>query len=272
MTRLGVLVVAACAAPPPPAGPKPVVIGETFTLDSRVLGERRTINVYLPPDYATSTARYPVLYEVDGGIKEDFPLIAGLIDVSIKNEVITPRLVVGIEGIERRKDLAGPTTVPDEMKAAPHAGGADRYRRFLREELKPYIAAHYRVTAESGIAGESLAGLFIIETLLVDPTLFDSYIAADPAVYWNNQAAVSTAADVFAHWARPGTQVYIATGDLPEMQSGVLTLMTAYANKNPPGLGIKYEPMPEEHHATIFPIAAVHGFRTLYAKPTAAAP
>jgi hypothetical protein len=160
--RVALVVLASCsrvAAPPVPAV-RPVAIGETFALDSRVLGERRTINVYLPPDYATSAARYPVLYEVDGGIREDFPLITGLVDVSIKNGVIRPIIVVGIENTERRRDLPGPTDVPDEIKAAPHAGGADHYRAFLRDELKPYIAAHYRTTAESAIVGESLAGLF----------------------------------------------------------------------------------------------------------------
>jgi predicted alpha/beta superfamily hydrolase len=70
---------------------------------------------------------------------------------------------------------------------APHAGGADRFRDFLRDELKPFIDSRYRTTAESALIGESLAGLFVIETFLFEPTLFDSYIAADPSVWWNEQ-------------------------------------------------------------------------------------
>jgi predicted alpha/beta superfamily hydrolase len=48
-------------------------IGVTWSLESSVLGERRTINVYLPPDYGAGSARYPVLYIPDGGMAEDFP-------------------------------------------------------------------------------------------------------------------------------------------------------------------------------------------------------
>lgn len=55
------------------------------------------INVYLPPGYAAGAERYPVLYLPDGGLAEDFPQISGLVDVSIKNGVIRPVIVVGIE-------------------------------------------------------------------------------------------------------------------------------------------------------------------------------
>src|SRR5512139_918794 len=167
------VVLVACKAPPPPTsalGPAPggrTTLGDTFTVDSKVLGERRVINVYVPPDYAKTEARYPVLYMPDGGMAEDFPHVVGAVDVSIKNEVIRPVIVVGIENTERRRDLVGPTTVAEEQQAAPHAGGADRFRRFLRDELKPLIAARYRTTAESAIIGESLAGLFVVETFIV---------------------------------------------------------------------------------------------------------
>src|SRR6185295_19581518 len=82
---------------PAPAGPAVAALGETLAIDSKVLGERRVINVYVPPDYATSAARYPVLYMPDGGMKEDFPHVVGSVDVSIKNAVIRPVIVVGVE-------------------------------------------------------------------------------------------------------------------------------------------------------------------------------
>lgn len=269
---VALIVITGCATPPvpkPAPAPfaRPLVMGETFDLDSRVLAERRVINVYLPPDYATSGQRYPVLYMPDGGTNEDFPQITGLIDVSIKNEAIRPFIVVGVKNTERRHDLVAATTVAEEQKAAPHAGGSDHFRQFLRDELKPLIASHYRTTSESALVGESLAGLFVIETLLVEPTLFDVYIAVDPSVWWNQQAAVRTAAARFAAWSVPPKNVYVTTSDLKEMQDGVAVLLAAVAEHHPAGLDIHYDPLPDQTHDTIFPVAALRAFRLLFARP-----
>ncbi|NVB84426.1 MAG: alpha/beta hydrolase [Kofleriaceae bacterium] len=246
----------------------PAAIGETFTIESRILGERRVINVYVPPDYAKSDERFPVLYMPDGGLGEDFPHVVGSVDVSIKNAVIRPLIVVGVENTERRRDLVAETSVDEEKKVAPHAGGADKFRAFLRDELKPLIAKRYRVTSESALIGESLAGLFVLETFLVEPTLFDGYISADPSVWWNEQTLVRGANEQLAWWSAGPKQVYIATADYKETQDAIATLLTALRLNAPAGVTWTYEPMPMEHHSTIFPTAALRGIRTLFAAPT----
>lgn len=260
----------ACTTPPPPAtpsaaAPAKATLGDTFTLDSKLLGERRVINVYVPPDYATSGERYPVLYMPDGGMAEDFPHVAGAVDVSIKNAVIRPVIVVGIENTERRRDLVGPTTVAEEREAAPHAGGADRFRAFLREELKPLIAERYRTTAEAAIIGESLAGLFAVETFVLEPALFDAYIAADPSVWWNEQALVRGAATKLAWWSAGAKRLYIATADHPPMLEAVASLTTQLRIYAPPVTWL-HEPMPDEQHHTIYPRAALRGIRWTFAR------
>ena len=252
---------------PTAAPPKLAALGETFTIDSKVLGERRVINVYVPPDYAKSTTRYPVLYMPDGGMAEDFPHVVGSVDVSIKNAVIRPLIVVGIENTERRRDLAGPTVVAEEQKIAPHAGGADRFRTFLRDELKPLIAARYRTTAESAIIGESLAGLFVVETFLLEPTLFDGYIAADPSVWWNEQHLVRDEGVRLAWWTTGAKQLYVATADDAETQQAIAYLLRLLESYKPEGVTWTYEPMPHEQHSTTFPTAALHGIRTLFPAP-----
>jgi predicted alpha/beta superfamily hydrolase len=256
---------------PTASGPQPASIGETFTLDSKILGQQRVINVYVPPGYATTPdARYPVLYMPDGGLAEDFEHVVGDVDISIKNAVIRPVIVVGVENIERRHDVTGPTATPSEQAAAPHAGGSSTFRRFLGDELKPYIAAHYRTTAESALIGESLAGLFVIETALLEPTLFDSYIAADPSLQWNEQALARSAVEHLVAWPASPRQLYIATSDEPAILAGVAILTTALRIIAPPGLTWTYEPMPDEHHSTIFAIAALRGVRTVFALPATA--
>ncbi len=274
MHRLAVVFVAACCAraqpPAPPAQEartEPAALGVTLTIASKLLGEHRVINVYVPPAYAAGHERYPVLYMPDGGMGEDFPHVVGAVDVSIKNGIIRPVIVVGIENTERRRDLVGTTTVAEEQNSAPHAGGADRFRGFLRDELKPLINARYRTTAESAIIGESLAGLFVVETFLVDPTLFDGYIAADPSVWWNERALVRSANEHLAWWTAGKRVLYVATADYQETQEAIATLATALRIQAPAGVTWVWEPMPNEHHSTIYPTAALHGIRTLFAAP-----
>ncbi len=107
------------------AAASPLVIGETFTIESRILGETRRINVYLPPAYTEAPgARLPVLYMPDGGMAEDFLHVAGLVQVSTGNGTMRPFLLVGIENTERRRDLTGPTENAEDRKIAPRVGGS----------------------------------------------------------------------------------------------------------------------------------------------------
>ena len=103
--------------PERPVDPAPLVIGETFTIQSARLNETRRINVYIPPGYAESaTTRLPVLYMPDGGIGEDFLHVAGLVQISVMNGTMRPFLLVGIENTERRRDMTGPTTSEEDRK------------------------------------------------------------------------------------------------------------------------------------------------------------
>ena len=130
----------------------------TFTVDSRTLGERRTINVYTPPKYQlSSNSTFAVLYMPDGGVAEDFPHVVITVDSLIRLKRIAPMLVVGIENTERRRDLTGPTTVALDSAIAPRVGGSALFRDFIREELMPEIRRRYRTRSETAIVGESLA-------------------------------------------------------------------------------------------------------------------
>lgn len=269
-SRVLALVLAAGCAHAPPARPvpspgaSPLTLGETFQLESKILGERRTINVYVPPSCSRGTVRCPVLYMPDGGIDEDFPHILGSLDVSIKNQIIRPVILVGIANTERRRDLVGPTTVAEEQASAPHAGGAQRFRGFLRDELVPAIAARYRVASESTIIGESLAGLFVLETLLVEPDLFEHYIAVDPSGWWNHQAVVRGAAARLAAWSAGPRTLYLAVSEDNATYAGADVLLDALRTARPAGLTWRYQALPERHD-TIFAVAALQALRTVFA-------
>jgi predicted alpha/beta superfamily hydrolase len=195
--------------PPGPSVPNdPVPTSDSLTIASRVLGERRRINVHLPAGYAASRGRrYPVLYMPDGGLDEDFPHVVNTVDSLIALGAIRPVIVVGIPNTQRRRDLTGPTRVASDSAIAPRVGGSAAFRAFIRDELFPTIAARYRVTDERAIVGESLAGLFIVETLLEAPAMFDHYVAFDPSLWWDRGALVDAAPARLARLdARPRRQ------------------------------------------------------------------
>lgn len=246
-------------------GAAPLVIGETFTVVSDVLGEARTINAYRPPLYGDTTeVQLPVLYMPDGGLGEDFLHIAGLLQVSVMNGTMRPFLLVGIENTERRRDLTGPTAVAQDRAIAPRVGGSAAFRRFIRTELMPSVNARYRTTGETGIMGESLAGLFVVETFLVEPDLFNTYIAFDPSLWWNDQQLINEA----GHRLRSGQYAhrtfYLASSREEQIAVVARRLADALEAESPNGLSWQFHAMPDESHATIFHPAALAAFRRLF--------
>lgn len=244
---------------------EPLIVGETFTLASAALGEARRINVYLPPGYHEAEgARFPVLYMPDGGLAEDFLHVAGLVQVSVGNGTMRPLILVGIENTERRRDLTGPTIVASDAQIAPRVGGSAAFRSFLRAELMPHIGQRYRTTDERAIVGESLAGLFVVETLLLEPALFDSYIAFDPSLWWNDGALVHTGSAQLSTQPVDGRTLYLATSKDAGLEE-LMRSFTAFLGTNEArGLRWFHEPMPQETHATIYHPAALKAFRTLF--------
>lgn len=243
----------------------PLVVGETFTLASKVLDEDRRINVYQPTFYGTPiTDPMGVLYMPDGGITEDFLHIAGLVQISVANGTMRPLLLVGIENTERRRDLTGPSEVAEDKAIAPRIGGSAAFREFIRTELMPHIKARYDVTDEAAIVGESLAGLFVVETFFEEPELFDTYIAVDPSLWWNKQSLVNSAGKRLGKGKWHGTALYLASSSEQIIGKPVRNLVEAL-REHPGELRWHYDGLPEESHATIYHPAAVKAFRTVLA-------
>ena len=240
----------------------PITFGETLSLPSKALGETRRINVYTPPLYGEAPdARRPVLYMPDGGMAEDFLHIAGLLQVSVGNGTVRPVILVGIENTERRRDLTGPTENPEDRKVAPRVGGSAAFRTFLRSELIPLVNAKYRTTAERAIMGESLAGLFTVETFFLEPDLFDTYIAFDASLWWNNGDIVKRAESrLRAMKGRKALFLAASSEDRGDLNAELAKILKQHASS---GLTWHFEPMPAEKHATIYHPAALLALRRM---------
>ncbi len=237
-----------------PAAPVDAVPAhDTLTVASLAIGESRLINVYTPPGYRASTAKkYPVLYMPDGGLDEDFPHVVNTVDSLIALGVIRPVIVVGIPNTERRRDLTGPTRFATDSAIAKHVGGSFAFRRFIRDELFPVIRARYRTTDERAIVGESLAGLFIVETLLAEPALFSHYIALDPSLWWNGGAVVDAAETRLKAFNFLPRTLDLASSNVADIVAGTARFAEIIRTVSPRGLAWVYFPRPDLTHGTIF--------------------
>jgi predicted alpha/beta superfamily hydrolase len=261
------------AAPASEEAGRPIVIGRSFELPSKILGDTRRINVYLPDGYGTSGRSFPVLYLLDGGEKEDFLHIAGLAQITAAYGEGQEMIVVGIAGVDRRHDLTSPSDVAEDRAKVPTAGGAATYRRFLIQELQPWVAARYRTNGRSALMGESLAGLFVLETLLSSPGAFSDYIAVSPSIWWNGGKLAAGAAQTLRGLRFSGQRLWL-TFDVPppppeqaeKDRARQHALEKAFQTTKPPGLRwtVTYS---VQGHSSVYHPAALEAFRALYALP-----
>lgn len=140
---------------------------------------------------------YPVLYLLDG--EDSFPVAAQTAERMARfgrDEGYAGILLVAIgyapDSMMRRRTFDyTPLSTTDVDAAGRRTGGSDQFRRFLADELKPLIGEDFPVDENrETIWGHSYGGLFVLDTLLRSPALFDSYVATSPAIWFANQAVL----------------------------------------------------------------------------------
>lgn len=250
LTNILFLAATGCSQAPAPTDPIPP--HSTFKTESIVLDETRVICVWTPPEYDQSKEAYPVLYMPDGGINEDFPHIANTVSKLVADRSIPPTILVGIENTERRRDLTGPSSVPEDEKIAPLTDGASKFRQFIADELFVEIKNRYRITDQRSIIGESAAGLFVVETLLLKPEMFNAYIAMDPALHWNDTYLVRTATEHLANLTDSPRRFWFAGSNAGDIQPHTRRLESILKDSSPNSLEWLYLDQPDERHTTIF--------------------
>jgi hypothetical protein len=230
----------------------PIPKHDSLTISSKFVNEDRIINVWTPPTYNQSSDSYPVLYMPDGGIKEDFPHIANTLAKLIEEKKIQPFILVGIENTERGRDLTGFSEAEYDKQFCPITDGAKDFRAFISKELIPEINKRYRTQNKKGIIGESLAGLFVMETFFTKPETFDFYIAMDPSLWWNNQYLTNIADSLLAKFPDENIKLWFAGSGAEDISQFTRRIEKTLHNSSPKDLTWKYSDEPKEKHNTIF--------------------
>ncbi|MBN8552316.1 MAG: alpha/beta hydrolase [Caulobacterales bacterium] len=251
---------------------RPAQVGDTFTLTSEVMRMDREINVLLPPGYADQPDRnWPVVYLLDGGQAQDFPAYATIAARLMDEGQLAPVIFVGVASMDRQNELTWRSTDRRIVRQWPNHGQSDRFRRLLEQEVKPWVEARYRTSGDDAVMGESAAALFIVETFLNTPGLFDRYLAVSPSMWWDRGSLGGDAAALLANHAPGERQLLLSIADEGgEMQAGLDALLEALTGAAPAGLTWFYEPRHDLTHATIFAQMGPAFLRQAYPAPEAA--
>ena len=203
-------------APPAPthtASPNVSILDSAFVMP-QLNGRTRRIWLYLPPDYATTTKTYPVLYMHDGqnlfdaatsfsgewGIDEALDQLHQAGDWGC--------IIIGIDnGGANRLNEYSPYPNPQ------YGGGqGDQYVDFLINTLKPYVDQHYRTRPDrlhTGIMGSSMGGLISLYAALKRPDIFGRVGVFSPSLWFNRRIYTFAGA---AHPLRPDPRFYLLSG------------------------------------------------------------
>jgi predicted alpha/beta superfamily hydrolase len=177
------------------------------------LDRERIVRVYLPPDYATSKRRYPVLYMHDGqNLFDDATSFVGEWGV---DEAMDQLAKEGIEAIVVGIDHGGEHRFCELTEwprpGAPPPEGRE-YLAFVVKVVKPYVDAHYRTRPDrkdTAIMGSSLGGLISHAAAFEYADVFSKIGEFSPS-FWYAPAAYDLSAK---QKLPPGTRIYMVCGD-----------------------------------------------------------
>lgn len=190
-----------------------IMLGVRDSLGSEVLGEERSIWVYVPASAVDTEKRYPVLILLDGNAH--FYSVSGMLRqlAEVNGNTISPEtIVVAIPNTNRVRDLT-----PSAVSYFPNSGGADKFAAFIEDELIPYIDKKYPTTTYRTLVGHSWGALFVLNTLIKHPGLFENYISLDPGIRYNNQQFLNELKAAFTRSSFEGKSLFLAVANrLPE--------------------------------------------------------
>ncbi|MEO0424400.1 MAG: alpha/beta hydrolase-fold protein [Pseudomonadota bacterium] len=249
--------------------PAPLVLGDTYQYPSAIYGTPREINIYAPtlPDWGKGyfETPLPVLYVVDGGLDQDFVHLAGLSQLTLVNGERQPMIVVGVRTYERRQEISPKATDPRyQTNGFEGWGRSHQFRRHLLEEVKPFIEARYE-TGRSVIIGESLAGLFIVETFLEQPDAFDDYVAVSPSLWWDDRRLARQASELLEKHPDADHRLYLTMADEGGTMRLGLDEVLAALEKAPTAATVRFVDRAEDDtHSSIYHHAARDALKWLF--------
>lgn len=235
------------------ASPGVSLLGEPLAMPG--LERKRQLRIYLPPGYATSNKRYPVLYMHDGqNLFDNATAYAGewKVDETLDALAREGKLEMIVVGIDNGQDKR-----MTELNAWDNAqfgkGEGQAYTDFIVKTVKPMIDRQYRTLAgraHTAIMGSSMGGLASHYALVQYPQVFSKAGVFSPA-YWTAQPSFDFVA------AKPvpkDARVFLLMGEKegPQMNADVKRMAEVMKQTGHPAANTVLKLVPGAEHNEAF--------------------
>ena len=251
-------------------------IGKQYSVYSSSLQEKRTYWVHLPDNYEENkNQHYPVIYLLDG--EDFFHAMVGIRQTlsTTKGKHIPPCIIIGIISGDRTRDFTPTASTigrdgKQTLNAIPQGGGADLFYHFLIKELRTRIDSSYRTNGRNILIGHSYGGLFTLNVFLHYTESFDTYLAIDPSLWWDNGRLAKEAISLIKRKDFSQTNLYIGIASKKRNDRTDIHLATIrhflHVLSEIHGLHFYHKSFPDENHGSVKIPGLYDGIKQLFAR------
>ncbi len=228
-----------------------------IVIPSKVLNEERSVVVRVPAGYRDPTAKFPVLYMLDGH-EPALTMMAGILGHQAFAGRSPEMILVGIQNTNRTRDLT-----PTKTDRAG-SGGGDKFLEFLSTEVIPMIEKSYRTHPYRVFAGHSLGGLTVFHAATSKPDLFNAYIAASPVLHWDKGFVVKRTEEFLKTNSKQKKPLFVALGAEPDYVQGFNSMKDLLKKSGSGAFDYEMHVWNDEDHGSIVLRAYLFGLRKVY--------
>lgn len=245
------------------------------------------VYVSLPSSYTKEDqTRYPVLFVLDAYYA--YPLVSSFAKLLEASQEIEDVIIVAIGDRDQTQSTwyksrmvdFSPSNDPQVDQEIANGlgvsisevttGKANEFLQGMREDILPFIDRTYKTTADRGIVGHSVGGLFVVYSLIHGQDLFNKYGVNSPSLFWNNNELIKDVELAFQTNKDVKANVFVSYGALePELiissTQSFLKVIERYRMENPKML-ITTKVFDEETHTSVIGASLTRTLKTLYGK------
>jgi hypothetical protein len=234
------------------------------TLKSNDTG--RTYDLYLQLPDLKAGKKYPVLFVLDG--QWDFKLLDSIYGGLHYDKFVPEMIIVGITYSGAKPDydsLRAMDYTPSAGKNLPGSGDAAKFLAFLKKDLIPFVEKNYQADPSKRILmGSSFGGLFTLYALFTEPELFYGYVAAAPAVSYDDDFSFKQEEKFFEKNKNLPVRLSVAVGSVEQLAEPVKKFMSVLKSRAYGGLRLETRVIEGEGHAGNKPEAYNRGLRFMF--------